>query len=103
MGQWNGYITIPPELMNTNLNMNDIIAVHGGITGGAANEIGFDTAHFTDIVPFTEILSKIMGKKNVIKISEKLCKYWTYELVVEECEKVVSQLVKIMEGITPTL
>jgi hypothetical protein len=94
-GQLNGYVRIPKgHKFYDNNDAADVIECHGGITWAGKMEeedndfyIGFDTAHYQDLMPFMVMLDKNF---NLDSISNGTYRDITY--VRNECKSIVDQL-----------
>jgi hypothetical protein len=93
MGSWLGYVT-PPEGLDIDY---DDIPVHGGITGGYQDMIGFDCCHYKDVY-FAEI---IIAWQHYTKHGSYLFPptkhVRDYEFVINEVEKLAHTLTHYQE------
>ena len=70
------------------------INVHGGITYEKNKIIGFDAAHFTDLVPYHRFIIEEMRKKNIKCPIIFNGVYRNMEYMKEECKKLADQIVE---------
>ena len=88
MLNWCGYVTIPNDHPDFNSsNINKIYNFHGGVTYDDSNgTYGFDCAHYTDIVPYTES-SMYRSFGETLTIPNFRRRYWTFEDVKKETNR----------------
>jgi hypothetical protein len=91
---WCGYV----ELDGRDISDEDILHVHGGITGGSETSVGFDCAHYGDWCPgpdlpentpddFTEAWQKFNSSR-----TKPTDHYWTFPEVKAETESLAQQI-----------
>ena len=86
MGNWNGYVQLPPthrDYAKTYCDLESEIDIHGGLTYSHEGEFGFDTAHGGDYMPHLAKYGLSLGTH-----------YWTYEEVVNETKRLADQFAR---------
>jgi hypothetical protein len=80
----NGYCRIPDDKRD----WEDLIDVHGGVTYGGTNWIGFDTMHAGDYWPGNPQLFTRLRNDDI---------EWTEEMVIEETKQMARQVAMIRD------